>query len=51
MIAVIGGAEPASVALHARLGFREVGRFSNVGFKFGRYLDSIYMQRALEDPS
>lgn len=47
MIAVIGGAEPASVALHAKLGFREVGRMTNVGFKFGRYLDSVYMQRQL----
>jgi L-amino acid N-acyltransferase YncA len=49
MIAVIGGAEPASVAVHTRLGFREVGRLSNVGFKFGRYLDNVYMQRALGD--
>jgi L-amino acid N-acyltransferase YncA len=49
MIAVIGGAEPASVAVHARAGFREVGRLSNVGFKFGRYLDNVYMQRALDD--
>jgi L-amino acid N-acyltransferase YncA len=49
MVAVIGGAEPASVAVHARAGFREVGRLSNVGFKFGRYLDNVYMQRALED--
>jgi L-amino acid N-acyltransferase YncA len=47
MIAVIGGAEPASVAVHARSGFREVGRLSNVGHKFGRYLDSVYMQRGL----
>jgi L-amino acid N-acyltransferase YncA len=48
MIAVIGGGEPASVALHAKLGFREVGRLHSVGFKFDRVLDSIYMQRALE---
>ena len=47
MIAVIGGAEPASVALHAKLGFSEVGRLKNVGLKFGRYLDSVYMQRSL----
>lgn len=47
MIAVIGGGEPASVALHAKLGFAEVGRLSNIGFKFGRYLDSVYMQRSL----
>ncbi len=49
MIAVIGGAEPASVALHGALGFREVGRLSGVGFKFGRWLDNVYMQRDLGD--
>lgn len=50
MIAVIGGAEPASVGLHGSLGFREVGRLSGVGFKFGRWLDNVYMQRALVTP-
>lgn len=49
MIAVIGGAEPASVALHARLGFEPVGRMRNVGRKFGRLLDTVYMQRAIGD--
>lgn len=47
MIAVIGGAEPASVALHARAGFIEAGRMRNVGRKFGRVLDTLYMQRDL----
>ena len=47
MIAVIGGGEPASVALHAKLGFREAGRMRDVGRKFGRLLDTVYMQRAL----
>lgn len=47
MIAVVGGAEPASVALHAALGFREAGRLTGVGFKFGRWLDNVYMQRSL----
>lgn len=47
MVAVIGGAEPASIALHARLGFVEVGRLKNVGFKCDRWLDSVYMQRHL----
>lgn len=47
MIAVIGGAEPASVALHARAGFVEAGRMRNVGRKFGRVLDTLYMQRDL----
>ena len=44
MIAVAGGGEPASVALHAKLGFVHAGRMRNVGFKFGRRLDTVYMQ-------
>ena len=47
MIAVIGGGEPASVALHARLGFRHAGRMERVGCKFGKLLDTVYMQRSL----
>ncbi len=47
MIAVIGGGEPASVALHARCGFRHAGRMEKVGFKFGRWLDTMYMQRSM----
>ena len=47
MIAVIGGGEPASVALHAKLGFIERGRMKDVGVKFGRTLDTVYMQRSL----
>ena len=47
MIAVVGGADPASMALHASLGFATVGRLKSVGFKFGRWLDTVYMQRDL----
>jgi phosphinothricin acetyltransferase len=47
MIAVIGGGEPASVALHTKLGFVHAGRMRDVGRKFGRLLDTVYMQRAL----
>jgi phosphinothricin acetyltransferase len=47
IIAVIGGAEPGSIALHQACGFKEVGRLSRVGFKFGRWLDSVYMQLEL----
>ena len=47
MTAVIGGAEPASIRLHAGCGFREVGRLHAVGWKHGRWLDSVYMQLAL----
>jgi phosphinothricin acetyltransferase len=47
MIAVIGGAEPASVALHAACGFAEAGRLEAVGWKKDRWLDNVYMQRNL----
>ena len=47
MIAVIGGAEPASVALHSKAGFVETGRMQSVGRKFNRWLDSLYMQKVL----
>lgn len=47
MIAVIGGGEPASVALHAKFGFVHAGRMRDVGRKFGRLLDTVYMQRTL----
>lgn len=49
MVAVIGGAEPASVALHAACGFTHAGRLHGMGWKHGRWLDTIYMQRALGD--
>ena len=47
MVAVIGGGEPASIALHANCGFAEVGRLRAVGWKKERWLDSVYMQRDL----
>ena len=47
MIAVIAGAQPASVRLHAACGFAETGRMRSVGRKHGQWLDTLYMQRAL----
>jgi len=48
MIAVIGdSAQTSSIALHRSLGFALVGTFRNIGFKHGRWLDSVLMQRAL----
>jgi L-amino acid N-acyltransferase YncA len=48
MIAVIGdSANHASIELHRRLGFRMIGTFRSVGFKFGRWLDSVLMQKEL----
>jgi phosphinothricin acetyltransferase len=47
MIAVIGGGEPASIALHSRSGFVHAGTMRSVGRKFGQWLDSVYMQKTL----
>jgi phosphinothricin acetyltransferase len=48
MIAVIGdSAQAASIALHRATGFEMVGTFAAVGFKFGRWLDTVLMQRPL----
>ena len=44
MIGVIGGGEPASVAVHKRCGFIEAGRMREVGYKFGKLLDTVYVQ-------
>jgi len=44
---VIGGAalpNPASVALHEKLGFTQVAHFRENGFKFGRWIDVVYWQ-------
>jgi phosphinothricin acetyltransferase len=47
MTAVIGGASPASAALHSALGFELIGTMKGTGFKHGRWLDTILMQRPL----
>lgn len=48
MIAVIGdSAQMSSIELHRSLGFRMIGTIENVGYKFGRWLDSVLMQRDL----
>ena len=50
MIAVIGdSANAASIGLHRKLGFRHAGTLEAVGFKLGRWVDSVFMQRALRD--
>jgi L-amino acid N-acyltransferase YncA len=45
VVAIIAAESEPSIRLHAGLGFREVGRLHEVGFKFGRWLDVIFMQR------
>jgi phosphinothricin acetyltransferase len=48
MVAIIGdSAHLASIELHRRAGFRLVGTLENVGWKFGRWLDTVIMQRPL----
>ena len=44
IIAIIDADQTGSIALHARHGFVEVGRLRQVGFKFDRWLDVVYMQ-------
>ena len=50
IIAGIDAGQPASVALHLKFRFEEVGRLKQVGFKFGRWLDVIYMELLLKEP-
>ena len=48
MIGVIGdSANTASIAVHAAVGFRLIGTFQFIGFKHGKWLDTVLMQRAL----
>ena len=49
--AVIGGValpNEASIALHEHFGFGKVAHFSEVGFKFGRWVDVAYWQKILK---
>jgi phosphinothricin acetyltransferase len=48
MVAVIGDTQNlGSIGLHAALGFRVVGTLPSIGFKHGRWVDSVFMQRPL----
>ncbi len=50
LVAAIGDSgNRASIALHARCGFARVGLLPAVGYKFGRWVDGVLMQRALGD--
>jgi phosphinothricin acetyltransferase len=57
MLAVIGdAANESSIAVHRSLGFEHTGVLKSAGWKFGRWLDVVLMQRALgtgatNDPS
>jgi phosphinothricin acetyltransferase len=45
IVAGIDAAQSASIAIHAKHGFVEVGRFTKIGRKFDRWLDVVFMQR------
>jgi len=50
MMAVIGDTDNApSINLHAKYGFKQMGEIRSVGFKFGHWVNSVIMQRALGD--
>ncbi len=50
MIAVIGdSANTPSIRLHGRYGFRHAGVLVDAGFKFGRWVDAVFMQRSLDE--
>jgi phosphinothricin acetyltransferase len=50
MIAAIDADNAASIRLHEKLGFVEVGHIKEVGHKFNRWLDLVFMQRYLDAP-
>jgi L-amino acid N-acyltransferase len=50
MIGSIDAANDASIRFHERLGFERVAHFREVGHKFGRWLDLVFMQRFLDPP-
>ena len=47
VLAITSVESEASLRLHKRLGFREIGRMKEVGFKFGRWIDVVITQRML----
>mgnify|MGYP001137650996 CR=1 FL=1 len=48
MVAGIEAGNEVSIRLHARHGFVETARMPGLGFKFGRYLDLVFMQKTLD---
>ncbi len=50
LVAGIDADNAVSLRLHARLGFKEVGRFREVGRKFDRWLDLVFLQRYVDRP-
>ena len=48
MVAAIDGENAGSIRFHERLGFERVGHLREVGFKFGRRLDLVFLQKILD---
>jgi L-amino acid N-acyltransferase len=49
VIAGVDAANESSLRFHERLGFVRCAHFREVGFKFGRWLDLVFLQRGLDD--
>jgi len=49
MIAGVDAANAASIRFHERLGFTQVGHLHEVGYKFDRWLDLVFLQRRVGD--
>jgi L-amino acid N-acyltransferase YncA len=49
IVAVIDATQTASLLLHEKHGFKEVGRFPQIGHKFGKWLDVVFLERLLEE--
>lgn len=49
VIGLIDADQKASIALHTKFQFEKVGHLKQVGFKFDRWLDVVYMELLLED--
>lgn len=49
MVAAVEAGNKGSIRLHEKLGFRQVGTMPEVGTKFGRWLDLVFLQLTLDD--
>lgn len=49
LVGAVSSENEASIALHERFGFVEVGRMPQAGAKFGRWLDLVLLQKVLDD--
>ncbi len=50
MVAGVDAANAASIRFHERLGFEQVGHLREVGYKFDRWLDLVFLQRWIQAP-